>query len=281
MADARQIQIDNPQFLKKTPQAFDCFILLGKHYITYMMMNQSHDIVYTVRHKSYQNQVIAKHDFDEILADRLVKKASKIFLAIDAQKNTIVPTEFYIPKDRELYIEHLFEIAPEEELHEMNILDEMKSLFCLKKDSVQFLKSRLRNVTFLESSACLLSVYPAHIHSQDVYSIFISVKEDIATLSIYKGIALQLHNVHTYQAKEDIVFFVANYIDKLSIDQLTCGINLHGECDTTVQLHDIFASHFARVRYCSRLKELGYPEELFEYSPQYFFNLFSIAVCVS
>ncbi len=280
MASIATIHIDNPQFIKKNNDRYDCFIVLGKNYLNYVLMNEDHSVVFSIKHFDFKNQVIGKSDFDEILADRILQKSSKFYVAIDSLKTTLVPNEFYRTSTIELYTKHLFELAQEEELHEMKIGSQLTSIYALKKESTQYLKNRLRQVEFSDPSSCLLSSYPKQIHSDDEHSIFINAKPDSAVFTIYKGKELLLHKVVSYFSINELVFHVVNSATQYNMKATTIGINVHGESNQCSLLYDELKNHYT-TRYCSRLHEFAYPEELYNYPSHYFFNLFSFALCVS
>lgn len=281
MATQASIQIDNPQFVKKTPSRYDCFILLGKNYLNYALLDEEHTVVYAIRHFEFKNQAIGKSDFDEILSDRTLQKSTRFFMAVDTLKTTLVPNELYSSTSKSNYIKHLFDLTNEEELHEMKLNNDLTDLFVLKKDSVQYLKNRLRNVSFFDANASVLATYPTHLHSEDESSLFVALKHNAATLTVYKSKQLVHHQVYTYTVLEDILFYIANIVKQQNLNTKTIGIHIHGESSNGQQAHELLSNHFNHVRFCSRLHELSYPEELFSQPSHYFFNLFSLVLCVS
>jgi hypothetical protein len=281
MATQASIQIDNPQFVKKIPSRYDCFILLGKNYLNYALLDEEHAIVYTIRHFDFKNQTIGKSDFDEILSDRTLQKSTRFFMAVDTLKTTLIPNEFYTSTSKLDYIKHLFDLTNEEELHEMKLNNDMTDLFVLKKDSIQYLKNRLRNVLFFDANASVLNTYPTHIHTEDESSIFVALKHSSVTLTTYKSKQLIHHQVYSFSDLDDILFYIANIIKHQNLNAKTIGIHVQGESSNIQQAHDLLSNHFNHVRFCSRLHELSYPEELFSQPSHYFFNLFSLVLCVS
>ncbi len=280
MASIATIHIDNPQFIKKNAEKYDCFILLGKNYMNYVLMNEEHSIVYSIKHVDFKNQVIGKSDFDEILADRILLKSNRFYIAIDSLKTAIIPIEFHNIDSNELYTQYQFELAQEEELYEMEIRNQYVALFTLKKESIQYLKNRLRAVEFSDAGACLLSAYPLQIHSEDEHTFFANIKSDSAILTVYQDKKLLLHKVYPYQSIHELVYHIANIATQFNMNNETIGININGESTQCNIMYDELKNHYT-TRYCSRLHEFAYPEELYKYPAHYFFNLFSFALCVS
>ena len=85
------IQIDNSKSLLKDAKKYVCCILLGKNYLSYALCDAGQSIIYSVKHFSFENKVISKKDFNEILSEAIFKEVSLVKIGIDTLKTTLVP----------------------------------------------------------------------------------------------------------------------------------------------------------------------------------------------
>ena len=282
MNTPNEIRIDNPQFLKKQPSVYNCFIVLGKSYLSYALLDQANATVFAVKHFDYKHQVIGKSDFDHIFSDKYIQKATRYYLAVNTQKRTLVPAALYDDTKKENYIQHQFEIGQEESLHDMHIANEFVSIFALKNDSVNYFKSRLTKVSFYDASACVLKTYPKHFSSGKKIQCFISISAESTTLSIYLTQKLILHKSYSSATENDIIYHTLNALQQLELQPQDTHFHLHGEnMELAVKVFDLLDGRVGELSYINRPHEIAFPEDLYAKPPHYFFNLFSLVLCVS
>ena len=257
-----------------------CCILLGKNFLSYCLTDAEGTTVYSIKHFHFQNNVIGKYDFDDILNDDVIKEANKIKIAIDTTKFTVVPNAYFSENHLASYFTNLQDILPEEILLSQQISSSMTSVYALKKATIDFLSSRLSNVKFYDASACLLQSYPSQILHEHLFTFFIFLKDDTCTLSLYKKEELQLNQPISQTGTMDIIYHIANAIKQCNIDVEKMSIQVHGETNQTEKLIGQLQRHYHHVRSASRIKSLNYPDNLFSYPSHYFFTLFSVVTCV-
>jgi len=281
MSGTPTIQIDNPQFLKNPPAVYDCIILLGKNYLTYALLDEPHTTVWAIRHHDFGKQAVGKGDFDQLLSERLVQKATRYFLAVDTVKHCTLPAALYQADKKQVYSHHLFETGMDEELREMNIGSEWVSLFALKKDSVLFFNQRIRNLTFMNAAAVVLSAYPAHVDSAAEQTIFVRYTGEGFSLTIFRQNELQFHQSYAGFQTDNLVYHLANLSARLSLDSNKTSVLFHGESEQATQAVALLDAQYYRVGYCNRIHEFATPDDLFTQPAHYFFTLFALAQCAS
>lgn len=282
MNTPNEIRIDNPQFLKKQPSIYDCFMLLGKSYLSYALLDESHNLVLAVRHYDFKDQVIGKNDFDTIFGDKHLQKAKKFHLGIQSQKRTLVPTSLYDADNKNSYFKHQFEIEDNETIFEMPLSQQkVVSLFALKNDSVAFFKNRLNNISFHDAAASVLKTYPQHSLDSSNSNLFLSISQEATTITLYHQKKIYLHKSFPNLKEADILFVVLHSLSQFSIPAGEVDIHLHGEGTLVNDLDKVMQGRFASVTFLNRIHEISYPEELFAQPSYYFFNLFSLVSCVS
>lgn len=279
MALTPKISLDNNIHIIQNDIELACSILLGKNYLTYCISDLDYKTVFHLKHFYFDKNVVGKNDFDEILADEFIKKASRINIAIDSFKSVLIPNELLDDSQYAVYFTHLHEILKEETILKQTFNSSIHDLYVVKKSTIQFLESRLKNVFFYNASACLLNNYPDFIVNEHQHSIFISVKDENIVMTIYQKSSLILHQIFSYTDAIDIVYFVSNCCQQLNLNKENLGIQLHGE---VAQIEDISIAlkiYYSNVRYTTRIKEIQYPDTLYSQPAHNFFNLFSIFKC--
>lgn len=279
MAIQPNIALENNHYLIKNDSQVTCCILLGKNYLSYVLADASSLKIYALKHYSFQDKVLSKSDFDAILSDNQLRKASTYTVAIDSAKSTLVPTALFVENQAADYLKLSADIEPEEMISTQTV-GEITDIFALKSSTVQFLEQRLKKVTCLDASACLLKTYPQQIIHEHTHTCFISVKDQMICLTIYQKQDLLLHQIYTISATEDVLYFVANSCKQLNLVAATTGIHVHGETAEVEQIVKILQPYYPGTRYITRIKDLQYPDTLYATPAHYFFNLFSIFSCV-
>ena len=275
-----EIRIENPQFLKKAPNVYHCFLVLGRSYMSYALMDEAHATVFAVYHFDFQHQVIGKNDFDRIFSEKHIQKAAKYYLAINTQKQTIVPSSLYVSKEKELYTEHLFELTDEETLFEKSLGEDYTSLFALKNNSVNYFKSRLSNLELFDVSASVLKAYPSNFSSKHSTHLFIHTLAEATVISLYENQELKFHKRYSQANENDVLYYTLNTLQQFGLQPADTHVKLHGESAVCDNVFELFDGRFGEVNFCSRLHEFAFPEDLYQHPSHYFFNLFSLVLCV-
>lgn len=271
--------IEEKSFVLHKEREIVCSILIGRNYISYAFSNSERDTIYMVKHFDLKNNVLGKSDFDEILFDLVIKKASSVRLAIDSQKITLLPTSAFKNKEVDM-LSLIYQIWPEEEIYIRHNKDQFIAQYALKKSTIDFLKKRLPHLEILDSTFPLLQSYPKQQLQDTDWNIFIAVKEEHFYLSVYqKPDQLKIHQVCNYQKAEDVLFVIAQFVNHLHLDPDKMGVQVHGELDNTQSILDLLKKYYPYTRQISRIKPLLYPEDLYAYPSHFFFNIFSLVTC--
>lgn len=281
MAIQPQVSLTNNIHVIQRDTQVCCNMVLGKNYITYCITDQSYKTVFSVKHFVLGNKVVGKSDFDVVLSDTLIRQAIQTNIAIDSHKSVLVPGEIYQQGNDKIYFTHLHDIGPDEIIEKQIFSAALYDLFLIKKSTKQFLSSRLKNVRFYNASGVLLPNYPDAIIHEHQHSLFIHIKEEYIVVTLYQKNNLRLHQSYEWQSLQDIVYFVANIFHQLQIDSQSTGIHIHGEIQSIDSISQELKKYFTQVRFCTRIKEIQYPDTLYAHPAHYFFNLFSIFACVS
>ena len=280
MALEPNLSIENNHYLIENDTLVTCCLLLGKNYLSYILADQSSLKIYALKHYSFEDKVIGKADFDAILSDEQLRKANNYHIAIDSLKFTLIPNEFFSAENLNAYLELTCELDPEEIVRSQEISEGITEAYAIKSSTIHFLESRLSNITFYNAAGCLLKTYPLQIISEHQHSLFVSVKDHQACMTIYHKQALLLHQMYAFEAPEDILYYIANAVKQFDINKEQLGIQIHGESQSTEQIYKSVQPYFVYVRYCTRIKDLQYPDTLYATPAHSFFNLFSILSCV-
>lgn len=282
MNTPNEIRIDNPQFLKKQPLAYNCFITLGKNFLSYALLDEANSSVFAIRHFDFKHQVIGKNDFELMFSDKFIQKASQFHLAINTQKRTLAPSHVVDVNHLEMYIQHQFELDKEETLYHMAVNHEFSSIFTLKMDTVNFLKNRLPKVDFYDASATMLKTYPKHFSANRNIHCFISVATESSTITVYQSQKLIFHKSFPNATEYDLLYHTLNVVKQFKLPTEETHVQLHGEnANLTTRTHELFEGRFGELGYINRLHEIAFPEDMYSHPSHYFFNLFSLVSCVS
>lgn len=279
MPDA--IRCDNPQFLKKAPDPYDCLIVLGKSYLAYALVDEARTTVWSVRWQHRKGHPMGKTDFDALLGERKVQEAGRFFLAIDNERHTLVPAALYQADKRHIYTQHLFETGIGEELHEQNIGKDLVSLFALKTDSVQYFLKRLRHVQFFHAAAAPLLAYAQALNEKKDPTVFLSDTPDGFTLTLFKGKDLQWQQIFRGEAADDRLYHLANIHQQMALDPAQTDVVLHGASAQTDVVAALLQTQYGTVRYADHRPEVCIPEDLHRWPAHYFYTLFALIPCAS
>ena len=279
MALLPKISLDNNIHIIQGDVDLVCSILLGKNYLTYCITDENYKAVFHLKHYYFDKKVVGKNDFDDILSDEKIKKSKRINIAIDSFKSVLIPNELFIDELKNTYFKYLHELTKDETVLVQRFKSSINDLYVVKKSTVQFLESRLKNVHFYNASACLLNNYPDFIINEHQHSAFISIKDENIVVTIYKKSNLLLHQTYSYSEENDVVYHIANIANQLSIDKEQFGIQIHGEIVQVEQISNSLKKYYSNVRFTTRIKDIQYPDTLYSQPAHNFFNLFSIFKC--
>jgi len=266
-------------YLLEEATATNCLMLIGKNYVSFAICDTVMDIVYLVQHYHSVNKAITKTDFHEILSHPEILKATKTHIAIDSYKSVLVPFELYRASNKMDYFGMMEEIAPDEEVVEYNLTDSIVDLFAIRHNTRIMLSGILPNAKIYSASAVLLKTYPTCMIEQKEYNLFVSVKEEFIILTMYRNQTLQLHQLYPVTTEMDALYHVSHVVQQFKIKPNYCCIQLHGENKLTDLMKDILNNHFHFVKYCPRVKNIQYPDIIFNEPAHYFYNLFSVFPC--
>jgi len=273
------IQIDNNLSNIKDYSNYTCSILIGRNYLSYALSNKENSIIYLLKHYYFEDKVIGKNDFNEILSDPVFKNVNNVKIAIDTLKSTLVPKILYAKEHIQDYYQFVHELNDEESLFTQEISQDKISIYSLKKSTVGFLGSIYKNVTFYDASSCILNNYPSLTAGDNSYTAFIIIKDDCASLSFYLKKDLILHKILADVSITDITYHIANFIEVQKISKDKMSIQLFGESIRVPIVYNELIQYFPSVKYGNRIGNLQYPETLFDQPTHYFFNLFSLVTC--
>jgi len=273
------VQITNNITLLKEASDFSCSILLGKNYLSYVITDAELTQIHLLNHYYLHGKVLGKNDFNSMLTDPVFKNVKNIKIAIDSTRSTLVPTSLFDPKEANTYFEFVHELVREEELHIQHLKNNLTAVFSLKKSTIAFLRSIYKNATFCDASSCLLDAYQTALTNEEQVCIFVCVKDDCATLSLYNKNNLILHQIYTETNVSDITYHIANILSVKEIGKETITIQLHGESKQVPAVFDELSRYFQNVKYCNRISALNYPDSMLSQPTHYFFNLLSVVTC--
>lgn len=273
------IQIDNNLSLIKDASQYTCSILVGRNYLSYALSDKDCSVIYLLKHYYFEDKVIGKNDFNEILRDPVFKNVNNVKIAIDSLKSTLVPDILFDETHKQDYFALVHDLTAEENIHTQKLSGGKTSVFSLKKSTVSFLGSIYKNVTFYDASSCLLNTYPGILTGEEIQTFFLCIKDDCVTMSVFQNKELILHQVYSDTSVSDITYYISNYISAKSIPKENTRILIHGESVRVTNVYNELVLYYPDVKYCSRIQKLQYPESLFAQPSHYFFNLFSLVTC--
>lgn len=256
-----------------------CTMLIGKNYLTFAICDAALDVVYLISHYQSINKPITKTDFHEILSQPVISKVTKTHVALDSYKSVLVPFELYRPENKMDYFKMMEDVAPDEEVVEYNLTDSIVDLFVMRHNTRIMLNGILPNAKLYSASAVLLKTYPNCMIEQKEYNLYVSVKEDFIILTMYRNKNLLMHQLYPVSTEMDALYHVCHAVQQYKIKPNYCCIQIHGENRLTDLVKDILNTHFHFVKYCTRVKNIQYPDEIFNEPAHYFYNLFSIFPC--
>jgi hypothetical protein len=281
MSITANISIENNIHRPKPQQKAKCYVVLGKNFLSYVLTSSDTKNIFAIKHFYTKNEVIGKNDFNEIFSESLCNQVTQFYVCIDSPKSTLIPKTLFEKKDAEIFLQAIHPIEAEEQVCVQTLKQEIINLFAIKKATIQFLESKLKQVLFFDANACLLETYPDHILKENPHTLFIACKDESFTLSFYKKNQLILHQLIDDSNEKDVLYYVANATKQFDIPNQTLHIHLHGESPMVETCQKQLATYYTTVRTITRIKEVQYPEMLYAKPTHYFFTLFSFVTCAS
>ncbi len=276
-----KLYLNNKEEFLKNNEPYKIHILLGKKFISIAATNKKNNTIKLLKHFENESKNINKSDVEKILTDELIKNASEVNIGLDTTKHTLIPTSLFEEKEKKHYLDTQFLIENNEVVLHHNISNDITSVFAIKQSSFIFLNSILSNLHFFHAASTLITAYPLYILKDNKYNIFISTREDIATISIFDDNTLIYHHIYEINSSQDIMYYVLNYLEVNNIETINCAIQFHGKTSINNELQEILSPYFRIIKPISRVKQFNYMEELYAQPSNYFFNLLSIISCAS
>lgn len=271
--------IEEKSSILHTEREIACSILIGKKYLSYAYSNPSGKEIYMIKHFDLINNSIGKSDFDEILFDLFIKKASTVKIALDSQKIMLAPTSLVNKDTKQVLYTMLFDTYEEESIESHSLDSEVTAIYSLKKQTIEFLSSRMSHNHLLDSCTPLLRAYKDSLIGDYSAQFFLAIKEEHFYLTIYIDKKLQLHQSYAFLTEMDVLYTVLNNMQKLGVDAEKTLVQLHGEVNQTETIFNELKKYLPVLRYMTRLKGLQYPEEMLNYPTHYFYNLMALVSC--
>jgi hypothetical protein len=275
-----KVSVQNNIYLLEDQTETSCVLLIGKTYLSYVISNMTGDVIYRLKHYS-SVKPFTKNDLQEVLAQPDISDAKKHVVALDSYKSVIVPYALYQPEEKYSYFQFLEELHNEEDVYEHNITNSVVDLYVIKNSTHVFIHSLISNPTVVHSGSILLRTYAALLNPSNNDTFFISVKEDFIILTHYQESILQLHQVYACTTELDVLYFTSMVVQQSNIHPGTLEIQLHGEQNNMQRMFDRLQQHYSKVKFCSRLASIHYPDELYKQPTHHFINLISAMACVS
>jgi hypothetical protein len=275
------LQIDNNHALLKDTSKYTCSILIGRNYLSYALSDQKCKIIYLLKHYAFEDKVIGKQDFSEILTDPIFKQVDQVKIAIDSLKSTLIPEVLFDNAHAEDYFKLIHDLPPEEVVQVQHVHGQIAALYSVKKLTVSFLNSIYTSVRFYDASSSLLNSYPGMLPSDDLHTCFLGVRDDSVTMSIYenKTKRLLLHQVYAEAEATDILYSITLFSNEFHLTANQINMLMHGESARIQSIQQQLLSYYPNVRFCSRTADLQFPEKLFEQPSHHFVNLFALVSC--
>ena len=254
-------------------------MVIGRNYLSYALMNKQGTELLSLQHEYKEGTVLGKNDFSHHFSNLQGLSIDRFHLAIDSAKSTLVPAAFYLEAENQIYLEMMHEIGLEETVLTQTISNQHKSLYAVKKATLNFLSAAFPYALFYDAATCLLNTYSKQLDEHQECTLFLNIKDESATLTAYQNKQLRLHQVYAECSTTDILYYVAKYVSVNSLEAEKIKLVLHGESRRMDEVMEQLSNYFVDAQWGKRSGRFSVPRDMDQQPDHYFINLFSLIQC--
>ncbi len=274
------LSIQDTEFQLLDKQAFHTFIWLGKTFIEIAVSSVAHDNVLLLATYEKTSGNLNRKDVQDILDTVEIQKAEKVYIGLESNKFTLVPNDFFSPKDTLIYLQAIFELTDDEMCYAQNILpNNLQVVYSLRKGTNNMFLSLLKDSHFFHAPSCLLIAYQHFLPPNKEDRCFVRLNNDNILISFYEKGQLKLHNTFTVDKLDDAVFHTFNVLNECNVKDYQVKTFIHGKHHQLERFKTLLSRNIVNATYLNRLQSLQYTEGILSQPTHSFFNLFAMVLC--
>ncbi|MCC7030901.1 MAG: DUF3822 family protein [Chitinophagaceae bacterium] len=254
------------------------YISLGKNYIHYTISSHDKSRLLFVKSLHNPNGNIAQDEFDHLLTDQLLRHCATVNIAIDTQKQILMPAKLLFDENPAIYFEGIYDIEKDEEIGKQEIDADITELYLLKKNTVAYLKNVFNEIKIYSQSACIVKT---QMQIQSAASgICIHTSHDTFHLSFFKNQQLHFYQSFDFKAASDILYCILNVLQWQQAGMKDVKVLLTGFATIQQEIATLLSTYFEMSTFES--KSEGKQSFDTEHFPAHIlFHQYSLILCAS
>jgi Protein of unknown function (DUF3822) len=205
-----------------------------------------------------------------------------IQLSIKNEKFTLVPTSLFMPACAKEYLQFNCALNPSEEItyfHHKAL--NITSIFAYPTSLVKWLNNIYphKEVQLVHHTSAFLEGVMREASGDTEIGVYANVGNELLTLIVKKGNALEFCNNFLYKDNNDILYYTLFVLDQLKLNKNT-PITYWGNIDTNSELFHLLTTYIRQVEIGGRPNVFFYSYVFDELAEQQHFDLLSIKLCL-
>jgi hypothetical protein len=275
--------IDEAFDIRKT-SGYHLSIQAGPDEFSYTIFDPS-KYKYIVLKRFSFGEVIPEYKYPEKLHkllnedEFLQKEFMSIFCTWNNSRTTLLPSALFDKEKIRQYFEFNQVLNELDELHATHIksLDaylifpihhEIANVFIRHYPAMKFFNQA---IPFIE--------HVMHYHAGNPDSTHLNIHDGFFDMIVIRNNALVLHNTFNYRYEQDLVYFVLNVYDKVSLDPSTIPVYLSGLAEKNSDKINQLKKFFRTIYFSGQDKRFQYSYTFDRIPEHYFVGLFNLYLC--
>ncbi|MHB1922638.1 MAG: DUF3822 family protein [Chitinophagaceae bacterium] len=275
--------IDDPVLPETDLTACTLLLQIGAQHFNYTLFHEEEKKFLTLKSYHYQFNGHWKTDLEMVEhffnVDKILYTAfRKILVAFNVPKNTLVPQNFFYPSIKREQLQLIYGEIP----HETIMADHLPELglvniYAAKKDLVGFLRKEFPQLRFFHTDSCLMKTF--FKRKDPGRMIYLIIQLEWMSLIAMENGQVFFQKQFYYQTPADLVYHTLNVTKMLEWDIQESRVLLGGNISMDSAAFEELNRFIPQLDWLGRPQGVKFSEKFLEQPSQYFFNLFSLALC--
>lgn len=278
---ARLQSISDDSLATNISGKFHLAIQSGEGILSWTLLNTTFNKYLALESISY-SKTQEDNLLDEITKSAWFPSVKSYSLGVVSAKSILVPEPLYSENTREDYLAFHFGRKNKQDVIFSNKLLNAGCycIFSVPENIVQLYRYFFPEIKIMHCSVPLIENILLDNKNENSEKVTLNIRTKIFELLVTKGGALVYYNVFSYQAKEDVIYYLLFACEQLKLNPENIALQLSGDIEKNSPLYSIIHTYIRNVSFMARNAGFDYSYRFSELSNQTFYSLFSQYKCV-
>lgn len=215
---------------------------------------------YVFRETAFKNDISYLQQVQRTIFDLnfLTQTFLRTYVEIVSARQTLVPVEFFDPRQKNIYLEKAFIGDTGHTLSETIGKAGVELVYDLESELFEFLSRNLFAPIFTHHTASLMRLFNVDSGKAELFSrMHLYFSGEQMDIMVIRGGKIQLLQSFTKDSEPDLFYFVMNIWKSMEMDQLNDRLFISGENEKHASLLPLFS------KYIRHVEQRGMPSEAF------------------